>query len=144
MNTITAGTRTIARAADIIGATAFALLLMLTATGCERGPSAEDVAQQESACHRQVTDWVGKQKGLGAIYDARPYYDAQRDRCIAHVRGGDAPASRFEAVVDVQQDRVIAGCSEAREAVGDTPCQVDGKPASRSAGRLTIDRLTGQ
>jgi hypothetical protein len=136
--------RTPAAAGWILRASSSALLLALAAGGCDRGPAPGDTAKLQSDCERQVDAWVSRQQGFGATYDAQPYYDARAGRCLAHVRGGETPASRFESVVDVQQDRVIAGCSAAREAVGDTPCQVDGKPASGSAGRLTIDRLIGR
>lgn len=136
--------RTSVGAGSILRASSSALLLALVASACERGPAPEETAQLQSACEREVDAWVSRQQGFGATYEAQSYYDARTGRCLAHVRGGDAPASRFESVVDVKQDRVIAGCSAAREAVGDTPCQVDGKPASGSAGRLTIDRLTGR
>jgi hypothetical protein len=136
--------RTPAGAGSIFRSSSSALLLALVASGCERGPAPGDTAKLQAACERQVDAWVGRQQGFGATYDVQPYYDARSGRCLAHVQGGDAPASRFESVVDVQRDRVIAGCAAAREAVGDTPCQVDGKPASGSAGRLTIDRMIGR
>jgi hypothetical protein len=125
-----------------------ALLMTLASAvslgGCERGPSAEQRAALAATCEHDVDAWRARQDSLGAAYDARAYYDHAAERCVAHVTGGEAVGTRFESVVDVRRDRVIAGCSEVREAVGDTPCQVDGQPASGSAGRMTIDRLTGR
>lgn len=121
-----------------------ALALLLLVGGCERGPTEDQLAGLADDCARDVDAWRAKQDSLGAAYDARAHYDTQAARCVAHVRGSDAAGAQFESVVDVRLDRVIAGCSDVREAVGDTPCQVGGQPASRAAGRKTIDRLTGQ
>lgn len=126
----------------IIRASLPALLLALAA--CERGPSAEEVAARESSCRASVAAWEKKQGALGATYQARALIDGKTLRCLAYVEGGDAPGSRFESVIDVERDHVVAGCSDAREAMGDTPCQVAGQSASRAAGRKTIDRLLGR
>jgi hypothetical protein len=119
------------------------LALGLTLAGCDRGPSQQQIAAATAACVEQVDGWLAKQGGLGATYEATPHYERKGARCYAYVRGGDSPANHFESVVDVEHDRVVAGCSETRAAMGDTPCQVNGEPASGSAGRMTIERLTG-
>jgi hypothetical protein len=121
---------------------ALALVLMF-AGGCGRSPDGPQTEAAKDACGREVQAWVDKQHGFGAKFAASAAYDADKDRCFAHIKGGAAPGSRFESLVDVRRDHVVAGCSDAREALGDTPCEVEGKPVSGSAGRLTIDRLTG-
>ena len=126
---------------------ALTTLLTLSAVlnaGCERGPDPAEIAAKQAGCNRQVADWQRRQETVGAAYEAKAHFDAGSGRCLAHVVGGETAANRFESVVDVGNDVVIAGCSAVREAMGDTPCQVNGEPASGPAGRMTIKRLTGQ
>lgn len=126
------------------GRTALSLCVLVVAASCDRGPDAQALAELQAKCDRAVADWLQKQGSLGADYAAEPHYDHGGQRCLAHVRGGATAETQFETVVDVQHDRILAGCSAVREAVGDTACQVNGEPVSRAAGRKTIDRLTGQ
>lgn len=132
------------RAAMIVARATLALGVLAGAAGCERGPDAQTLAGLQATCDRAVAGWLQKQGTLGADYAAEPHYDHGAQRCLAHVRGGATPETQFETVVDVQHDRILAGCSAVREAVGDTACQVNGESVSRAAGRKTIDRLTGQ
>jgi hypothetical protein len=125
-------------------AVAMLALAVLAGAGCDRGPDAQASAGLQATCEREVAGWLEKQVSLGAAYTAEPRYDHEGQRCLAHVSGGEQPGTRFDTVVEVQHDRILAGCSDAREAVGDTPCQVNGEPVSREAGRRTIDRLTGR